>query len=111
MIAHRLSVRPAVLYKRYVSLKAICVLRKMKTLSRETIHIKLFLFPSEKRTTLEGKTLLPEGVKSFLIRYSPVLKPSCVVICGMKQGSHKSYLPLRKWRNNVSSTLKIRSVE
>ena len=32
----------------------------------ETILSNLFLFPSEKGSTLSGKNLLPEGANSFL---------------------------------------------
>ena len=46
----------------------------MSIFSWEVTLVKLFCAPSEKRSTLKGKNLLPRGANSFLLGYAPFQK-------------------------------------
>ena len=67
-------------------------------LSAETTLSKWFCSPSDNRSTLKGKTLLPSGAKSFLIEWNPLQKEQ--VLQKNKQEATK-VVSLAKWRKKL----------
>ena len=80
----------------------------MNTLSRETTLTKLILLPSEKRSSLKDKNLLPMGANSILLEKTSFQKRICVQ--ESKQEAIKNCLPCQKMAENVPSAVGMRKI-